>query len=310
MQRSSRNARCDTSPSARVTASAVVLGAGALGSTEILLRSAARGLDISPQVGRHFSGNGDGLAIGYNCENGGRALDSVGFGRWRKKPPVGPAIMGLVDLRGGRTSLTEQIIIEAAALRWVAQIGAGAVGVEAKAGVGAWLAERWRELLDLLGLHPLDGALNHSQVYLVMGHDGSSGELVLDPMEHIRVQWPGLKDETVFRQADRATHALTTALRGMHVPNPLWKAQLFGNLMTVHPLGGCVMGDDADKGGVNEFGQVYARDGRVHEKLFVADGAIVPMSLGVNPLLTITLLAERVADKARAVLTGTPGPPT
>ena len=212
------------------------------------------------------------------------------------------------DMSSPRAALRRRISVEPSAP--APSTTAGAVGVEAKAGVGAWLAERWRELLDLLGLHPLDGALNHSQVYLVMGHDGSSGELVLDPMEHIRVQWPGLKDETVFRQADRATHALTTALRGMHVPNPLWKAQLFGNLMTVHPLGGCVMGDDADKGGVNEFGQVYARDGRVHEKLFVADGAIVPMSLGVNPLLTITLLAERVADKARAVLTGTPGPPT
>lgn len=43
---------------------AVFLGAGAIASTEILLRSKERGLSLSDEVGRNMSGNGDILAFG------------------------------------------------------------------------------------------------------------------------------------------------------------------------------------------------------------------------------------------------------
>jgi len=43
----------------------VFLGAGALGSTEIILRSAQLGLKVSQFVGKDMSGNGDILAFGY-----------------------------------------------------------------------------------------------------------------------------------------------------------------------------------------------------------------------------------------------------
>lgn len=43
---------------------AVFLGAGAIGTTEILLRSKDMGLKMSDQVGQNMSGNGDILAFG------------------------------------------------------------------------------------------------------------------------------------------------------------------------------------------------------------------------------------------------------
>lgn len=43
----------------------VFLGAGALGTTEILLRSKQKCLKMSPLVGNDMSGNGDILAFGY-----------------------------------------------------------------------------------------------------------------------------------------------------------------------------------------------------------------------------------------------------
>lgn len=47
---------------------AVFLGAGSIGSTEILLRSKNMGLELSDKVGENMSGNGDILGFGYVVE--------------------------------------------------------------------------------------------------------------------------------------------------------------------------------------------------------------------------------------------------
>ena len=52
-----------------VLADVVVLAAGTLGSTEILLRSRDLGLPVSDRLGRGFSGNGDVLAFAYDTES-------------------------------------------------------------------------------------------------------------------------------------------------------------------------------------------------------------------------------------------------
>ena len=57
-----------------------------------------------------------------------------------------------------------------------------------------------------------------------------------------------------------------------------------------HPLGGGCMGKDASEGVADEYGRVFGYDG-----LYIADASLIPGSLGVNPSLTISALALRVA---------------
>ena len=81
------------------------------------------------------------------------------------------------------------------------------------------------------------------------------------------------------------------------VGNPLSTPTFHDSLLTVHPLGGCPMADDGASGVVDHAGRVFTgADGEVHDGLVVADGAIVPRPLAVNPLLTISALAERASD--------------
>jgi choline dehydrogenase-like flavoprotein len=95
--------------------------------------------------------------------------------------------------------------------------------------------------------------------------------------------------------------------------------------MITHPLGGAVIGPlDAkpsaanDKllvfdpgrkraGVVDEYGRVYDVTKRgaqqpFYDGLYVADASVIPSALGVNPSLTISALALRIADKLIATL--------
>ena len=63
-------------------------------------------------------------------------------------------------------------------------------------------------------------------------------------------------------------------------------------LSAFHPLGTCRMATSADRGVVSPDHEVFGAPG-----LYVADGSVVPSSVGVNPQETIMAMATRAADR-------------
>ncbi|MGE0080619.1 MAG: alpha/beta fold hydrolase [Thiohalomonadaceae bacterium] len=284
-----------------VAAGVVVLAAGTLGSTEILLRSRARGLSLSPRLGERFSGNGDAIGFAYNCD---RPVNAIGHGdSTGPHTPVGPCITGLVDRRDG--PLAEGLVIEegtlpgamAPALPLAFAATSALMGRDTDAGIADAWEEGKRVAASLVTAR--EGATGNTLTFLVMAHDDANGRMVLDD-DRLVVRWPGYGDQPVFKRVDDTLLAATRALGGTFVTNPLWSPQLGRRPVTVHPLGGCAMGEDAAQGVVDHAGRVFSdtQGTAVHAGLYVWDGSIVPRSLGVNPLLTIAALAERGAAMA------------
>ena len=87
----------------QLDATEIVLSAGSLNTTEILLRSEANGLSVSPALGTKFSGNGDFFGLAYN---GDYETDVLGYLHAQKaaagdSPAPGPNIVGLVRYTSG-----------------------------------------------------------------------------------------------------------------------------------------------------------------------------------------------------------------
>ncbi len=287
------------SPTLFLTADIVILAAGSLGSTEILLRSKQKGLALSNRVGKSFTGNGDVWGFGYNND---QPINGIGFGSRdpEDREPVGPCITGIIDARN-KPNLDEGMVIEdgaiPGALSTFLPVGlAGAselIGQDMDSGLMDFAKEKKRVLESVL-LGPYRGATYHTQTYLVMAHDDGAGELHLED-DRLRITWPGVGDQATFHNIDARLREATKALGGTFVMNPIWSRLLDRGVIAPHPLGGCAMGEDAGTGAVNHKGQVFSSTTgtEVYENLYVNDGAIIPRSVGVNPLLTISALAER-----------------
>ena len=271
-----------TTPS-HVDAKTAILGAGTLGSTEILLRSRARGLKLSAQLGERFSANGDIIAFALGGRN---RANAVGVGEPPKftRDPVGASVAGQIELPDDADLSASMIIQEGTMPSSVAPL------LPVFFIAGGRILGAAHSLIK--GVY--EGPLSSLQSFFVVSHDDAAGRLTFEN-DALAVEWPDVAEQKVYARVDEALTKAAEVVGGRYIKNPLIGTSMGTKPATAHPLGGCGMGETAASGTVNHKCQVFAGETgeTVHAGLYVCDGAVIPRSIGCNPLLTISALAER-----------------
>lgn len=283
------------------TAKTVILAAGCLGSTELLLRSRDKTngkLVVSDKLGTRFSTNGD--FSGF-----------VVVDRDKLQYPIyatrGPINLSHVTFRDGKLLVNVE---DAGIPSMFASIVQNTLDMLSKNNGQA-------DLIDMLGL-----LWNQAQLpdysdpnsmeteaemlanvcwFNCMGVDDASGKFDLDN-GNLRLTFDNkIADHPTFQKAETILREMANAMNGTFRAFPLWEGLepfVSRKLVVTHPLGGCPIGESSSDGVVNASGQVYnsrSAGQTVNPGLYVADGSIIPGPLAVNPTLTIVSMALRVA---------------
>jgi len=291
-------------------ADVVILAAGVVGSSEILLRSKRKGLSCSNRVGHGFSANGDMIGFAYNTS---KPVHGIGLGSRSLSEGPGPCVTGIIDRRDDPDAkipfAIEEGVIPAVVAGVLPAAMACLASVIGRENFDGFLEEA-RELVrvgeSFLPGGAERGAMQNTVTFLVMSEDDSGGKIRLDD-DRVELHWPGAGQSEPGASQPKPQYAwineqleiIAKGLGGTFIPNPLFN-RLFGyDLITVHPLGGCPMAEAAEDGVVDHSGRVFSSpvNGNTYSSLYVADGSIVPRSIGINPLLTISALADRNARK-------------
>ncbi|MEK2644362.1 GMC family oxidoreductase [Bdellovibrio sp. BCCA] len=280
------------------TAKKVILAAGSLGSTSLLLKMKKQGYlpKLNHWLGKKWSGNGDLISWIFNTKPNVDATN-------------GPVITGSIEysFRNYDDGYPHGMYLQEAGY---------------PLGFAWFLSGRIPQLSGILGLlklasHQLkkhffkilkiDG---HDQInigdefaktidraeftkrcliLLGMGRDKPDGEIQLRDDNQAIIRWKIDKSQPHFDRLREEMRKIADMVDGVYVENPLTH---LNKVISVHPLGGCPMGDSAEDGFVNTMGEVFGYEG-----LHVIDGSILPTSTGANPSLTIAAMAEYIASR-------------
>ena len=263
-------------PGFSVTGRRVILAAGSLGSTEILLRSRDQ-YGTLPAIG---------AALGGQWSANGDYLTPAWYGR-RQPPPSptwGPTITCHIDYldhppeEGPRYTI-EDGGIPPAGRDWLVQ----AIEVEEEKVPFPWNLV----LQQLANLVNNDNELQRLMPWFANGVDAGNGVLELKDGQ-LFLDWDVTDSKPTYDAEIHKQVQLAHATGGSAQVPLSWS--LLHWLITPHPVGGARMGTTAANGVVNSAGSVFGYPG-----LYVSDGSIIPTPIGINPSRTISALSERIA---------------
>lgn len=254
----------------------VVVAAGSVGSSELLLRQKhVHGTlpDLSERLGRQYTSNGTFIGFAIRAK---RDLD----------PSGGPEITAGLDFQGPDGKTQGHLMFDGSFRGFTYEtffVTGRLVGLKRWAikivSKGFKLAEKLK-LLEPRKTLPL----------LVIGRDNAVGNFTLNKEGRIQTDLNPQDNASFYRRANEHMRAFTKAMGASFLPFPHWALER--KIDVPHNLGGVPMGDTIKEGVVDSYGRVYGYD-----NLVVLDGSIIPATMGANPALTIAALAERSMEK-------------
>jgi cholesterol oxidase len=319
-----------------VLADRVVLAAGCVGTTELLLRCQRAGSipNLSARVGHGFSTNGDYIAFLPDTRyrlSLTRGPVTTSFAHFNT-PAAGdggdPARFHTIEDQGIPRALASLVGHGVPLLRSLSKgrarglFVAYAVARYALSRLPAYARALLRNQRTRQEQFTSEDEFTLNMMCVVgQGRDKSVGRFRLGTGWRdtaLRVdRTDGLRfvDDPIYREIEATLARFARELSddpAAEFQNPFLGpgAELAGgrSVTLTHPLGGCVMADSAEHGVVDAFGRVFDRGtGGVHQGLYVADGSVIPTALGVNPSLTISAVALRAAHHILAELPAAAG---
>jgi len=261
----------------------VVVSGGVIGSVKLLLESRARGwlTGLSPRLGERVRTNSESILVadsripgtdysGHVAITSGAYVDDKTYLEMvRFNPGSDPMFW-----------LTSPLVKADGRGRGLLGLLGSLIRRPLQGLRGLWPAGRAARSGIVLAMQPTEGHMALEQEKSWFGGAGLRSRLpegAAPPVSHIPV-------------ANEATRRLAQRMKG-----DAWSTLsdvLLGGPTTAHILGGCLMGDSPESGVVNEAGEAFG-----HPGLYVVDGSVVPVNLGVNPSLTITALAEYIMSQ-------------
>jgi cholesterol oxidase len=266
-----------------IRAKRVILAAGALGSTYLMLTNAgALRLPPTSPLGERFCGNGDLLGLAEPTETGQNFEASKGpvITAYRQFETDGRMI--LQD--GGVPTIMLWLLKTLDAPGVVTRFFSMAIDYVWRRIMRSNDNNLSAELSEILGGSP---PIGRSLPLLAMGADVPDGKLTLDGNAILENSWSPVTSAAYFAGVGRQMNALRLRLGAQWKPE---SANRTSQAITVHPLGGCPADTTTFEGVVDSFGRVRGVEG-----LWITDGSVFPGPVGVNPSLTIAAFASRAA---------------
>jgi choline dehydrogenase-like flavoprotein len=299
----------------------LVLAAGSLGSTEILLkavnttRTTGQKLNLSNKLGEGYSSNGDLLGVinpsktDIYATRGPIVTSTIRFDE-------GPGLIYTIEdsnvpkMFSGVSRLLSQGTLLRQLLGFA---GAGLV----------------QQIINMMTQNPIpipglnlpvqisEQDLTKVMLLSGMGTDSSDGIIKLQDkwknnpnrdmstLNVLDINFDLNKLEPLFKRIRHSMERISKHVGeggAASFSTPLWNPNDPNDRSTIvlHNLGGCSMGKDRNQGVVDNLGRVYKGDGATltefYSDFYVVDGGIVPTSLGINSSLTISALAFRIAE--------------